>query len=83
MAKKGRRATHEERIAAVEMLRKGISADRVADILNVSRASVFAWLAAYRQGGQPALSTSKYSANPCVTVGLPLPSGHLPVSPSW
>ncbi|MHB8450504.1 MAG: helix-turn-helix domain-containing protein, partial [Mycobacteriales bacterium] len=64
MAKKGRRATHEERIAAVEMLRRGISADQVADVLTVSRASVFAWMALYRQSGHQALSTKRASGRP-------------------
>jgi transposase len=43
MAIKGRRATYEERVSACEALESGISADEVAKVLKVSRASIFEW----------------------------------------
>jgi transposase len=59
MAIKGRRATYEERLSACEALEKGISADDVAEVLKVSRASVFGWRKAYRARGAEALRTKK------------------------
>ncbi|MPY78685.1 MAG: helix-turn-helix domain-containing protein, partial [Actinophytocola sp.] len=44
MAKKGRRATNEERLTAVRMHENGLSAERIAEIMGVSRASVFDWI---------------------------------------
>ena len=64
MAKKGRRATNEERLRAVQLLERGYSADEVADILQVGRSSVFAWQAMYRAGGLAALSTKFASGRP-------------------
>jgi transposase-like protein len=43
MAKKGRRATNEERLAAIQMYDNGLTADQIAEILNVGRSSVFDW----------------------------------------
>jgi transposase-like protein len=57
MAKKGRRATNEERLRAVQLLENGYDVDTVADILGVGRSSVFSWQGKYRQGGLAALST--------------------------
>jgi len=45
MAKKARRATNEERFAAIQMYDNGLTADQVAEILNVGRSSVFDWIA--------------------------------------
>lgn len=59
MAIKGRRATYEERLSACEALENGISADQVAKVLKVSRASVFEWQKAYRAHGAEALRTKK------------------------
>jgi transposase len=59
MAIKGRRATYEERLSACEALENGISADQVAKVLKVSRASVFEWQKAYRAHGPEALRTKK------------------------
>jgi len=64
MAKKGRRATNEERLRAVQLLERGYSADEVAVILQVGRSSVFAWQAMYRAGGLAALSTKFASGGP-------------------
>jgi transposase len=64
MAKKGRRATNDERLRAVQLLEHGYSADEVADILQVGRSSVFAWQAMYRAGGLAALSTKFASGRP-------------------
>ncbi|MGH3319345.1 MAG: IS630 family transposase [Nocardioidaceae bacterium] len=66
MAKKGRRATNEERLIAVQMHQNGLSGDRIADILGVSRASVFGWIARYREGGLAAISTKVASGRPTV-----------------
>jgi transposase len=66
MAKKGRRATHEERIVAVQLMEAGRSPDEVAEILGVSRSSVFEWQKKYREGGLAALSTKFASGRPTV-----------------
>ena len=57
MAKKGRRATNEERFAAIQMYDNGLTADRIAEILNVGRSSVFDWIGKYREGGLGSIST--------------------------
>jgi transposase len=57
MAIRGRRATPEERLSACEAIEKGASPDMIAQIMNVSRASVFVWWRAYREGGKEALQT--------------------------
>jgi transposase len=59
VAIKGRRATFEERVSACEALENGISADQVAKVLKVSRASVFEWQKTYRTHGAEALRTKK------------------------
>jgi transposase len=66
MAKKGRRATNEERLAAVRMHGNGIDADRIAEIMNVGRSSVFDWVARYGSGGLAAISTKIASGRPTV-----------------
>lgn len=66
MAKKGRRSTNEERLAAVQMYDNGLDPDRIADIMNVSRSSVFDWIAKYRRGGLAAISTKFASGRPTV-----------------
>ena len=48
MAKKGRRATTEERILAVQLMENGKSPDVVAEMLGVGRTSVFEWQQKYR-----------------------------------
>jgi transposase len=64
MAKKGRRATNEERLAAIQMYDNGLSADRIAEMLNVGRSSVFDWIANYREGRLAAISTKFASGRP-------------------
>ncbi len=64
MAKKGRRASNEERLTAIRMHEQGISGDRIAEILGVGRASVFDWIAKYRKGGLAAISTKIASGRP-------------------
>lgn len=66
MARKGRRATNEERLTAVQMYENGISTNRISEILDVSRASVFDWIARYREGGLAAISTKIASGRPTV-----------------
>jgi transposase len=66
MAKKGRRATNEERFAAVQMYDNGLDVDRIAEIMNVSRSSVFDWVWKYHQGGLAAISTKHASGRPTV-----------------
>jgi transposase len=57
MAIKGRRATHEERISACEAVEDGTSPDIVAQVLGISRSSLFAWLKVYREQGPDFLET--------------------------
>jgi transposase len=64
VAKKGRRATEEERIRAVQLMEDGKSPELVVEILGVSRASVFSWQQKYREGGLAALSTKFASGRP-------------------
>lgn len=59
MAIKGRRATFEERLLAVQAMENGSSPDEVAKIFKVARSSVFDWQKAYREGGEDALRTKK------------------------
>lgn len=66
MAKKGRRATNEERLAAIRMYDNGLTADRIAEILDVGRSSVFDWISKYRQGGLASISTKFASGRPTV-----------------
>jgi transposase len=66
MAKKGRRATNEERLAAIQMYDNGLTADRIAEILDVGRSSVFDWISKYRVGGLASLSTKFASGRPTV-----------------
>jgi len=66
MAKKGRRATGEERILAVQLMESGRSPDEVAEILGVGRSSVFEWQKKYRESGLAALSTKFASGRPTV-----------------
>ena len=64
MAKKGRRATEEERLRAVQLMEEGAAPDLVAKFLGVSRSSVFEWQRKYREGGLSALSTKFASGRP-------------------
>jgi transposase len=64
VAKRGRRASAEERLWAVQLMESGKSPDLVAEMLGVSRASVFSWQRKYRDGGLAALSTKFASGRP-------------------
>jgi transposase len=64
MAKKGRRAVNEERLVAVQLYENGMSADQIAEAMNVGRSTVFAWIDKYRTGGLAAISTKIASGRP-------------------
>jgi len=51
---------------AIQMYEKGVTPDRIADILDVGRSSVFEWVAKYREGGLAAISTKFASGRPTV-----------------
>jgi len=57
MAIRGRRATFEERVSVCEALESGVSADVVAQVMGISRSSVFSWWRVYRLQGPEALAT--------------------------
>jgi len=59
MAKKGRRSTPEEKLAAVRMLEAGRNADEIAKILDVSRGIVYRWKQVYDSHGASALEIKK------------------------
>jgi transposase len=59
MAIKGRRATFDERVSACEALENGVSVDDIAEVLKVSRSSIFEWQKTYRARGSDALRTKK------------------------
>ena len=64
MARKGRRATFEEKIFALRLLEQGMSPDRVAEALGVGRESVFRWKRQARAGGDEALRIKKAPGRP-------------------
>ena len=64
MAKKGRRATEDERIQAVQLIERGRKIDDVADIMGVGRSTVLEWWEKYRRGGLAELSTKFSSGRP-------------------
>ncbi|NLU70762.1 IS630 family transposase [Streptomyces sp. HNM0574] len=51
MANRGKRATTEERILAVQLVESGQSSAQVAEMLGVGRRTVFRWHQQYRAGG--------------------------------
>ncbi|GHE39843.1 hypothetical protein GCM10017673_47760 [Streptosporangium violaceochromogenes] len=59
MARKGRRATSEEKVFAIRLLEQGMSPDRVAEALDVGRQSVFRWKRQVCEGGIVALRIKK------------------------
>ncbi|MFC7640154.1 helix-turn-helix domain-containing protein [Streptosporangium lutulentum] len=59
MARKGRRATFEEKVFALRLLGGSMSPDRVAEALGVGRESVFRWKRQARAGGIEALRIKK------------------------
>jgi transposase len=64
MAKKGRRATEEERIQAIQLIESGRKIDDVTEIMGVGRRTVLDWWAKYRRGGLGELSTKFASGRP-------------------
>jgi transposase len=66
MAKRGRRATNEERIRAVHLVESGVHPNEVARLLNVGESTVLEWMRKYRAGGLAALSTKFASGRPTV-----------------
>lgn len=64
MAKKGRRATEEERIQAVQLIESGRKIDDVTDVMGVGRRTVLEWWEKYRRGGLGELSTKFASGRP-------------------
>jgi transposase len=66
MTKKSRRATNEERLAAIQMYDNGLTADQIAEILDVGRSSFFDWVSKYRVGGLASISTKFASGRPTV-----------------
>ncbi|WP_326635026.1 IS630 family transposase [Streptosporangium sp. NBC_01755] len=64
MARKGRRATFEEKVFALRLLEEGMSPDRVAEALGVGRESVFRWKRQARAGGDEALRIKKAPGRP-------------------
>lgn len=59
MAKKGRRSTYEERLAAVRMLEARIPVNRAAEVAQVDRSTLLTWWRDYRAAGPEALRTKK------------------------
>ncbi|MDP9842136.1 transposase [Streptosporangium lutulentum] len=64
MARKGRRATFEEKVFALRLLGGSMSPDRVAEALGVGRESVFRWKRQARAGGIEALRIKKAPGRP-------------------
>src|SRR6266513_168403 len=64
MAKKGRRATEEERIQAVQLIESGRKIDEVVEIMGVGRRTVLEWWEKYRRDGLAGLSTKFASGRP-------------------
>lgn len=64
MAKKGRRATEEERELAIRLIESGRKIDEVVEIMGVGRQTVFDWWRKYREGGRAALVTKAAPGRP-------------------
>lgn len=64
MAKRGRRATSEERIRAVRLVESGVHYEEVARVMGVGESTVLEWMRNYRAGGLAALSTKIASGRP-------------------
>jgi transposase len=66
MAKRGRRATDEERVRAIQLVESGNHPNEVAELMNVGESTVLEWMRKYRQGGLAAVSTKFASGRPTV-----------------
>jgi transposase len=64
MAKRGRRATNEERVRAVQLIEAGTHYKDVARTLNVGESTVLEWMRTYRAAGLAELSTKFASGRP-------------------
>lgn len=64
MAKRGRRATDEERMRAIQLVESGRHPNEVAEFMNVGESTVLEWMRKYRAGGLAALSTKFASGRP-------------------
>jgi transposase len=64
MAKRGRRATNEERVRAVQLIEAGAHYKDVARMLNVGESTVLEWMRTYRAAGLAELSTKFASGRP-------------------
>lgn len=64
MAKRGRRATNEERIRAVRLIESGVHYEEVARVMGVGESTILEWMRNYRAGGLAALSTKIASGRP-------------------
>jgi transposase len=64
MAKKARRSTSEEKLAAVRMLQSGENVDKVAGVFEVSRAIVYRWLQKYNEDGDAGLEIREAPGRP-------------------
>jgi transposase len=64
MAKKARRSTPEEKLAAVRMLQSGENVNKVAEVFEVSRAIAYRWLQKYNEDGDAGLKIREASGRP-------------------
>lgn len=64
MAKRGRRATNEERVRAIQLVESGWHPKDVAEFMNVGESTVLEWMRKYRAGGLAAVSTKFASGRP-------------------
>lgn len=64
MAKRGKRASDEEKIRAVQLIESGKHYTDVSQFLGVGESTVLEWMRKYRAGGLAALSTKVASGRP-------------------
>ena len=64
MAKRGRRATNEERVRAIQLVESGKHPNEVAEFMDVGESTVLEWMRKYRAGGLAAVSTKFASGRP-------------------
>ena len=64
MAKRGRRASNEERVRAIHLVESGKHPNDVAEFMNVGESTVLEWMRKYRAGGLAAVSTKFASGRP-------------------
>lgn len=83
MARKGRRSSDDERVAAIRLLEQGHVKAQVARILNVAESSVYGWQKAYREGGLAVLPAKMAPGRKRLLTGKQLQelSGYLRLNP--